>query len=126
MRILIVGNGGREHALLWKLRRDAPSAEFFATRPNGGMAPHCQGVALAPGDVEALAGGAAAHRIDLTVVGPEAPLAAGIVDPAKMPRMALENAVSGAAMILTTEAAIADIPEPKTALAGGGMEGMGY
>lgn len=53
-------------------------------------------------------------------------LAAGIVDPAKMPRMALENAVSGAAMILTTEAAIADIPEPKTAPAGGGMEGMGY
>mgnify|MGYP001447821265 CR=1 FL=1 len=80
MRILIVGNGGREHALLWKLRRDAPSTEFFATRPNGGMAPLCQAVALAPGDVEALAGWAAAHRIDLTVVGPEGPLAAGIVD----------------------------------------------
>jgi phosphoribosylamine--glycine ligase len=80
MRILIVGNGGREHALLWKLRRDAPAAQFFATRPNGGMAPLCESVALAPGDVEALAGWAAAHRIDLTVVGPEAPLAAGIVD----------------------------------------------
>lgn len=46
-------------------------------------------------------------------------LSAGIVDPAKMPRMALENAVSAAAMILTTEAAIADIPEPKAAPAGG-------
>ncbi len=80
MRILIVGNGGREHALLWKLRRDAPSAEFFATRPNGGMAPLCQPVALAPTDVEALSGWAAAHRVDLTVIGPEAPLAAGIVD----------------------------------------------
>jgi phosphoribosylamine---glycine ligase len=80
MRILIVGNGGREHALLWKLRRDAPSAEFFATRPNGGMAPLCEAVELAPTDVEALSGWAAAHRIDLTVVGPEAPLAAGIVD----------------------------------------------
>jgi phosphoribosylamine--glycine ligase len=80
MRIFIVGNGGREHALLWKLRRDAPTAEFFATRPNGGMAPLCEGVALAPTDVEALAGWAAAHRIDLTVIGPEAPLAAGIVD----------------------------------------------
>lgn len=52
-------------------------------------------------------------------------LAAGIVDPVKMPRMALENAVSAAAILLTTEAAIADIPEPK-APAGGGMEGMGY
>jgi phosphoribosylamine--glycine ligase len=80
MRILIVGNGGREHALLWKLRRDAPDAEFYATRPNGGMAPLCEAVTLPPSDVEALAGWAAAHRIDLTVVGPEAPLAAGIVD----------------------------------------------
>ena len=80
MRILIVGNGGREHALLWKLRRDAPDADFFATRPNGGMAPLCESVEIAPGDVEALAGWASAHRIDLTVVGPEAPLAAGIVD----------------------------------------------
>ncbi len=54
-------------------------------------------------------------------------LVAGIVDPVKMPRMALENAVSAAAMLLTTEAAIADIPEPKVASqGGGGMEGMGY
>ena len=80
MRILIVGNGGREHALLWKLRRDAPDAEIFATRPNGGMAPHCTPVELAPSDVEALSGWAVGHRMDLTVVGPEGPLAAGIVD----------------------------------------------
>ena len=51
-------------------------------------------------------------------------LAAGIVDPAKMPRMALENAVSAAAILLTTEAAIADIPEPKKESPQGGM-GMG-
>lgn len=80
MRILIVGNGGREHALLWKLRRDAPDAEFFATRPNGGMAPLCEPVDIDPGDMHTLADWAADHRIDLTVVGPEAPLAAGIVD----------------------------------------------
>ena len=80
MRILIVGNGAREHALLWKLARDAPAAELFATRPNGGMAPLCTPVELDPGDIEALSGWAAAHRIDLTIVGPEAPLAAGIVD----------------------------------------------
>lgn len=80
MRILIVGNGGREHALLWKLRRDDPAARLFATHPNGGMAPLCEAVPIAPTDVEALSGWAAAQRIDLTVVGPEAPLAAGIVD----------------------------------------------
>jgi phosphoribosylamine--glycine ligase len=80
MRILIVGNGGREHALLWKLSREAPSAEFYVTRPNGGMAGLAQGIEIAPTDVEALAGWAAAHLIDLTVVGPEAPLAMGIAD----------------------------------------------
>jgi chaperonin GroEL len=54
-------------------------------------------------------------------------LASGIVDPVKMPRMALENAVSAAAMLLTTEAAVADIPEPKAPLApGGGIGGMDY
>ena len=80
MRILIVGNGGREHTLLWKLIQDRPQAEFYATQPNGGMADLCQGVEIAPGDLEALTGWAASRRIDLTVVGPEAPLAAGIVD----------------------------------------------
>ncbi|HIC55011.1 MAG TPA: phosphoribosylamine--glycine ligase, partial [Gemmatimonadetes bacterium] len=80
MRILIVGTGGREHALLWKLRHDAPAAEFFATQPNGGMEPLCTPVPIAPADIEALSGWAASHHIDLTVVGPEAPLAAGIVD----------------------------------------------
>jgi phosphoribosylamine--glycine ligase len=80
MRILIVGNGGREHALLWKLRRDAPTAQFFATQPNGGMAPLCTEVPIAPTDVVALSGWAASQRIDLTVVGPEVPLATGIVD----------------------------------------------
>jgi phosphoribosylamine--glycine ligase len=80
MRILIVGNGGREHALLWKLKQDAPGAEFFATLPNGGMTKLAEAVELAPGDLEALAGWAASRSIDLTVVGPEAPLAAGIVN----------------------------------------------
>lgn len=80
MRILIVGNGGREHALLWKLKRDAPHAEFFATQPNGGMAPLCHGIEIAATDVEALADWATKKKIDLTVVGPEGPLAAGIVD----------------------------------------------
>ncbi|MGD0328460.1 MAG: chaperonin GroEL [Minisyncoccia bacterium] len=55
-------------------------------------------------------------------------LASGIVDPVKMQRMSLENAISAAAMLLTTEAAIADIPEPKNPPAGGasGMDGMDY
>ncbi len=80
MRILIVGNGGREHALLWKLARDDPSAELYATRPNGGMASLARPVPIAPTDIEALAGWARAEMIDLAVIGPEAPLAQGIAD----------------------------------------------
>ena len=80
MRVLIVGNGGREHALLWKLRVDHPGGEFYATRPNAGMSGLCEAVNIAPADIEALMGWASSRSIDLTVVGPEAPLAAGIVD----------------------------------------------
>ena len=74
-----MGNGGRESALLWKLRRDAPDAEFFVTKANGGMA-GATSLPLAPGEIQSLAGWAEANAVDLTVVGPEAPLAEGIAD----------------------------------------------
>ena len=80
MRILIVGNGGREHALLWKLRRDAPAASFFVTQPNGGMVSDCEHLEIEANDVDSLSSWAKSNQIDLTIVGPEAPLAAGIVD----------------------------------------------
>ena len=80
MKILIVGNGGREHALLWKLRRDAPQAEFFITRGNGGTAGLAESLPIGAEEFSALAGWAQAQGADLTVVGPEVPLAAGIVD----------------------------------------------
>ena len=109
MRILIVGNGGREHALLWKLRRDDPSAEFYATQPNGGMAPLCTPVEIAPGDVEALSGWAAAHRIDLTVVGPEAPLAAGIADRFEAKGLSVFGPSADAARIESSKAYAKDL-----------------
>jgi phosphoribosylamine--glycine ligase len=80
VKILVVGNGGREHALLWKLRRDAPSAELFVTRANAGMGGLATSLPLGPGEMQALAGWAEHNAVDLTVVGPEAPLAEGIVD----------------------------------------------
>ena len=80
MKILIVGNGGREHALLWKLRRDAPDAEFFVTRANGGMEGQATSLPLDPGEIQALAGWAEVNGVALTVVGPEVPLAKGIAD----------------------------------------------
>ena len=80
MKILIVGNGGREHALLWKLRRDAPDAEFWITRGNGGTKGLAQVLPLDPADTPAIAAWAEARAVDLVVVGPEGPLAAGLVD----------------------------------------------
>ncbi len=80
MKILIVGNGGREHALLWKLRRDAPHAEFWIARGNGGTSGLAQVLPLDPTDAPAIAAWAEARAVDLVVVGPEGPLAAGLVD----------------------------------------------
>lgn len=76
----MVGNGGREHALLWKLRRDAPEAELFITRGNGGTDALATSIPLDAGELQSLAGWAEQNQIDLTIVGPEAPLAEGIAD----------------------------------------------
>ncbi|MEX0893989.1 MAG: phosphoribosylamine--glycine ligase [Gemmatimonadota bacterium] len=80
MKILVIGNGGREHALLWKLRRDAPDAEFYVTGGNGGTAGLATSLPLKPADLNGLAAWAEANGVTLTVVGPEAPLADGVVD----------------------------------------------
>lgn len=104
MRILIVGNGGREHALLWKLRRDAPGAILYATKPNGGMAPWVEPVEISPGETEALAGWAASRAIDLTVVGPEGPLAAGIVDRLQAKGLPVFGPTAAAARIESSKA----------------------
>ena len=80
MRILIVGNGGREHALLWKLYKDAPSTDFHITRGNGGTHAIAKSVGLDPADVSGIAAWADSEDIHLVVVGPEVPLAAGLVD----------------------------------------------
>lgn len=78
MRILIVGGGGREHALAAKLRADAPQATLFTAPGNPGTESLGTNVPLSSDDLSGLASFADGERIDLTVVGPEAPLAAGI------------------------------------------------
>jgi phosphoribosylamine---glycine ligase len=76
LKILIVGGGGREHALAWKLAQSPSVTSIIASPGNPGIG-DC---VAAPADVEGYAELAEAHRVDLTVVGPEAPLVAGIVD----------------------------------------------
>lgn len=80
MKVLVIGNGGREHALAWKLAQSRKVQSVFVAPGNGGTAhdPHLHNVALT--DFNALADFVQAEKIALTVVGPEAPLAGGIVD----------------------------------------------
>lgn len=80
MKVLVIGSGGREHAIAWKLAQSNKLQTVFVAPGNGGTAlsPHLKNVALT--DVKALADFAVAEKIGLTVVGPEAPLAAGVVD----------------------------------------------
>lgn len=81
MKILVIGSGGREHALCWALERTAPpTCKIFCAPGNAGIALNAQCVPLNATDVAALARFAEDERMDLTVVGGEAPLAAGLVD----------------------------------------------
>ncbi len=80
MKILIVGGGGREHALAWKLRRDDPTAEIMAAPGNPGIAALAKCVPIAGDNIKQLAALAEEEHVDLTVVGPEGPLEAGIVN----------------------------------------------
>jgi phosphoribosylamine--glycine ligase len=79
LKILIVGGGGREHALAWRLAQSPSVSEVLASPGNPGIA-QLGTCLLAPADVSGYAQLAEAHSVDLTIVGPEAPLVAGIVD----------------------------------------------
>jgi phosphoribosylamine---glycine ligase len=80
MKVLVIGSGGREHAIAWKLAQSPKLQTVYVAPGNGGTAlsPYLKNVAIT--DVKALADFAVAEKIGLTVVGPEAPLAAGVVD----------------------------------------------
>jgi len=80
MRVLVVGSGGREHALVWKIAQSPLVNELFCAPGNPGTERQAKTVALGADDVEGLAGWARDNRADLVVVGPEAPLVAGLTD----------------------------------------------
>jgi phosphoribosylamine--glycine ligase len=80
MRVLVVGGGGREHALCWKLRQSPELSELFCAPGNPGIARLADCVPIGVDEVHRLADFAREARIDLTVVGPELPLTLGIVD----------------------------------------------
>ena len=80
MRILVIGGGGREHALVWKIAQSPLVEKIFCAPGNAGIASQAECVSLKPTDIDGLANFAEGQSIALTVVGPEAPLIAGIVD----------------------------------------------
>ena len=80
MKILIVGNGGREHAIVWRLSRDAAGHALFCAPGNAGTAALATNVPVGAEDLPGLVAWAKDNRPDLVVVGPEAPLCAGLAD----------------------------------------------
>lgn len=80
MKILVVGSGGREHALVWKIRQSPHVKKIYCAPGNGGIAGLAECVPLKADDVAGLLDFAQHRLIDLAVIGPEVPLAAGIVD----------------------------------------------
>lgn len=80
MKILIVGNGGREHAIAWKLAQSPRVEKLFCAPGNAGIASLAQCVAIGAEDIEGLCRFACEEQVDMAVIGPEVPLAMGVVD----------------------------------------------
>ena len=80
MKVLVIGSGGREHALAWKIAQSPKVKKLYCAPGNAGIAQLAECVPIASGDIPALLDFARRQRIDLTVVGPEGPLSEGIVD----------------------------------------------
>ena len=80
MKVLVIGSGGREHALAWALKNSPTVEELYCAPGNAGIAEVAKCVPIEVDELDKLADFAQENKIDLTVVGPEAPLCAGVVD----------------------------------------------
>ncbi len=99
MKILIVGSGGREHALAWKMAQSPLASKLYCAPGNAGIEQHAECVSIGAEDIEALADFAEEKGIDLTVVGPERPLIAGIVDHFRSRGLAIYGPTAAAARL---------------------------
>lgn len=106
MKLLLIGGGGREHALAWKLRQSPRVEQIYVAPGNGGTArlENVENVPLRADDLPALRDFARQHAIDLTIVGPEAPLAAGVVDAFQAAGLRIFGPVQAAAQLESSKA----------------------
>ena len=104
MKVLVIGGGGREHALAWKLKRSAGVEQVFVAPGNAGTARDAQLTNLPITDKVALRAWAQAQGVALTVVGPEAPLAAGVVDEFRAHGLAIFGPTQAAAQLESSKA----------------------
>ena len=103
MKVLVVGTGAREHALAWKLKQDDPSLELICAQGNAGISEIADCIPVASDNVRSLLGYAERDDVDLTVVGPEVPLALGIVDEFRAAGRAIFGPTKAAAEIETSK-----------------------
>ena len=101
MKVLVIGNGGREHALAWKAAQSPQVETVFVAPGNAGTAlePALQNVAIGVTDIPALLSFAQTENIDLTIVGPEAPLVIGVVDAFRAAGLKIFGPTEGAAQL---------------------------
>jgi phosphoribosylamine--glycine ligase len=104
VRVLLVGGGAREHALAWRLRADYPKTQIIAAPGNPGIAEVATCVPIGAGDIDGLTALARRESVDWTLVGPEAPLEAGIVDAFRAERLAIFGPTRAAALLETSKA----------------------
>jgi len=104
MKVLLVGGGGREHALAWRLKQDDPAITVIAVPGNPGIAELAECLPASATDVEALVRIARERRVTFTIVGPEAPLAAGVVDRFRAEGLPIFGPTREAAEIETSKA----------------------
>ncbi len=109
MRLLVVGGGGREHALCWALRRENPGADLYCAPGNPGTGEVATNLAISADDLDRLADAADMHGIDLTVVGPEVPLARGLADRLRAEGRAVFGPNAAAAQIEASKAFAKDV-----------------
>ncbi len=104
MKVLVIGKGGREHALVWRLNQSPIVRKLYCASGNPGINQIAEPVAIAPTDVAALAAFARDKMIDLTVIGPDDPLAAGIVDEFERAKLPIFGPTRAAAQLETSKA----------------------